>query len=135
MIFIIALLAAITSPVISIHVDAAPSHRVNTIRPLSDIGVGIDSDPAGKIPFLYSPERTRAMLGAGLGAVSARLYTELSIQDWHWNPAGSFSDAQHQEGYWTSSSSLSSPPIVDSFGYALPHRGSTRDQGDDDDYS
>jgi len=124
-----------TSPLISIHVDAAPAHRVNTIRPLRDIGVGIDSDPAGKIPFLYSPERTREMLGAGLGTVSARLYTELSIQDWHWNPAGTFSDAQHQQGYWTSSASLANPPIADSFGYTLPHRGSTRDQGDDDGYS
>ncbi len=135
MILVMTLAAVLTSSVITVHVDTTPSHRVNTVRPLRDIGVGIDSDPAGKIPFLYSPARTRAMLGAGLGTVSARLYTELSIQDWHWNPAGTFSDARHQQGYWTSSSSLANPPIVDSFGYALPHRGSTRDQGDDDDYS
>lgn len=135
MIFIMTVLALLTGSTITIHVDTAPSHRVNTIRPLRDIGVGIDSDPAGKIPFLYSPARTRAMLGAGLGTVSARLYTELSIQDWHWNPVGSFSDAPHEQGYWTSSSSAASPPIVDSFGYTLPHRGSTRDQGDDDGYS
>jgi hypothetical protein len=129
----IAIIAAISTLVINIHVDT--SHRVNRIRPLHDIGVGIDSDPEGRIPFLYSPERTQLMLSAGLGTVSARLYTELSIQDWHWNPAGTFSDAQHQQGYWTSSSSLSSRPIIDSFGYTLPHRGSSRDQGDDDDYS
>ncbi|MDQ6767245.1 MAG: discoidin domain-containing protein [Candidatus Eremiobacteraeota bacterium] len=132
---LLVLIAAISSSTITVHVDTAPAQRLNVIRPLHAIGVGIDSDPAGKIPFLYSPRRTRAMLGAGLGTVSARLYTELSIQDWHWNPAGTFSDAQHNRGYWTSSSSLANPPIVDSFGYALPHRGSTRDQGDDDDYS
>ena len=42
------------------------------------------------------------MLGAGLGTLTYRLYTELSIQDWHWNPAGSYSDAAHNQGYWTS---------------------------------
>ena len=130
--FVAAVAVMVPTPV-TIHVDT--SHPVNVIRPLRAIGVGIDSDPAGKIPMLYSPERTKLMLGAGLGVVSARLYTELSIQDWHWNPAGTFSDPRHRQGYWTSSSSLSSSPIVDSFGYALPHRGSTRDQGDDDGYS
>ena len=30
---------------------------------------------------------------------------------------------------------MSSPEIVDSFGYTLPHRGSTEDQGDDNGYS
>ncbi|HXW51461.1 MAG TPA: discoidin domain-containing protein [Candidatus Acidoferrales bacterium] len=99
------------------------------------VGVGIDSDNAGKVPFLYSKARTDQMLAAGLGVVSYRLYTELSIQDWHWNPTGSFSDAAHGQGYWTSSSSLSTPEIVDSFGYTLPHRGSTEDQGDDNGYS
>ncbi len=128
-----ALILAAVNALIIVRVDT--SHPVNTIRPLHAIGVGIDSDPEGKIPLLYSPARTRLMLGAGLGVVSYRLYTELSIQDWHWNPAGSFSDAEHHQGYWTSSASLHTPQIVDSFGYALPHRGSTRDQGDDDGYS
>jgi F5/8 type C domain-containing protein len=128
-------LAIVASSIITIHVDTTPAHRVNTIHPLSDIGVGIDSDPEGYIPLLYSPPREKLMMSAGLGTVSARLYTELSIQDWHWNPVGTFSDAAHAQGYWTSSSSLSSPPIVNSFGYTLPHRGSSRDQGDDDGYS
>ena len=69
-----------------------------------------------------------------MGTITYRLYTELSIQDWHWNPNGSFSDAAHQEGYWTSSSAPGTA-IVDSYGYALPRRGNTRDQGDDNGYS
>jgi F5/8 type C domain-containing protein len=75
----------------------------------------------------------RAMLDAGLGWLSYRLFTELSVQDWHWNPAGSFSAGR--EGYWTSSASTGSARIADSFGYRLPHRGSTTDQGNNEDYS
>jgi F5/8 type C domain len=127
------LAASIVGSLISLLVDT--SHAVNTIRPLRAVGVGIDSDDAGKVPFLYSKARSDQMLSAGLGVVSYRLYTELSIQDWHWNPTGTFSDAVHQQGYWTSSSSLNSPEIVDSFGYKLTHRGSTEDQGDDNNYS
>ena len=120
---------------VTVRVDTEPAHRIATIRPLRALGSAIDSDPAGKIPELYAPARTRVMLDAGLGELSYRLYTELSIQDWHWNPAGAFSDATAQHGYWTSSRSVARPSIVDSLGYRLPHRGSTRDQGDDDGYS
>jgi len=133
--FALLVLAALAGSIITVHVDTTPQHRLNVIRPLHAIGVGIDSDPAGKIPQLYSKANITEMLSAGLGVVSYRLYTELSIQDWHWNPAGQFSDAARQQGYWTSSASTARTPIVDSFGFTLPHRGSTRDQGNDDDYS
>jgi hypothetical protein len=125
----------VTSSLVTIHVDTAPAHPLNTFRPIRAIGTGVDSDPEGKIPLLYSPSRTKLMLSTGLGSISYRLYTELSIQDWHWNPAGVYSDPQHHEGYWTSDARNLNPAITDSFGYRLPHRGSTRDQGDDDDYS
>ncbi|MBV9407238.1 MAG: discoidin domain-containing protein, partial [Candidatus Eremiobacteraeota bacterium] len=128
-------LAALSGALVTMHVDTNPAHRIATIRPVRALGSAIDSDPQGKIPFLYTPARTRVMLDAGLGELSYRLYTELSIQDWHWNPSGTFSDAAHGRGYWTSSASTARTPIVDSFGYRLPRRGSTRDQGDDDDFS
>jgi F5/8 type C domain-containing protein len=128
---LLALLAA--AALVTVRVDTTPLHRLNTVSPLRAIGAGIDSDPPGKIPLLYSPPRVQYTLDAGLGALSYRLYTELSIQDWHWNPAGRFSDAAHDEGYWTSSAS--GAPIVGSYGYRLPRRGSTRDQGDDDGFS
>jgi hypothetical protein len=72
------------------------------------------------------------MLGAGLGAVSYRLYTELSVQDWHWNSSGAFSGGS--SGYWTSSA-VPGKQLVDTYGYRLPRRGFTHDQGNDDDYS
>ncbi|HLI96768.1 MAG TPA: discoidin domain-containing protein [Candidatus Baltobacteraceae bacterium] len=124
---IAALLALVT-----VRVDT--SRPIAVIRPDRAIGSAIDSDPPGRVPFLYSPPRVKQMLASGLGSVSYRLYTELSIQDWHWNPSGTFSDAARQQGYWTSSAALGAP-IVDSYGYILPHRGDTRDQGDDNGYS
>jgi hypothetical protein len=127
--------AALMGAIVDMRVDTRPASRLNAIRPLAAIGAGVDSDPPGKIPLLYSPARTHLALDAGLGALSYRLYTELSVQDWHWNPLGSFSDAQHGEGYWTSDASKDRAPLVDSWGYRLPHRGNTRDQGDDNGYS
>ena len=127
----LAFLAA--TSIVTVNVDTTPSHVLNTVRPLRAIGSSIDSDPPGKIPLLYSPDRVKQMLEAGFGTLSLRLYTELSVQDWHWNTAGTFSDGDR--GYWTSSGSPTAREIVDSFGYTLPHRGSTRDQGDDNGYS
>ncbi|HTX58901.1 MAG TPA: discoidin domain-containing protein [Verrucomicrobiae bacterium] len=118
----------------SVRVDTSPAHRLATIRPDRAIGTAVDSDPPGKIALLYSPERVRLIRDSGVGTLTYRLYTELSIQDWHWNPAGSFSDAARAQGYWTGSA-VPGAPILDSYGYRLPHRGSTHDQGDDDGYS
>lgn len=115
---------------VAITVDTA--NPIQTFRPIRTIGTSIDSDPKDHIPLLYSPRRTALMLSTGLGMLTYRLYTELSIQDWHWNPNGRFSDGN--QGYWTSSGDLATP-ITYSYGYRLPHRGSSRDQGDDDNYS
>ena len=131
--FSIGVASAETAAGIAIRVDAA--HRIQTIRPLRAFGTSVDSDPKGKIALLYSPSRVKLMLSTGLGTLTYRLYTELSIQDWHWNPAGSYSDARRGQGYWTSSAQAGGATITDSFGYRLPHRGSSRDQGDDDGYS
>lgn len=117
---------------VAVRVDT--TRLIQTIRPIRTLGTSVDSDPKGKISLLYSPSRTQLMLSTGLGMLTYRLYTELSIQDWHWNPSGSYSDAQNHQGYWTSSAAPGAP-IGDSFGYRLPHRGDSRDQGDDDGYS
>ncbi len=105
------------------------------MRPLRALGTSVDSDPKGHLDQIYSPANTQLMLSTGLGTLTYRLYTELSIQDWHWNPEGTYSDAAAKRGYWTSSATPSDTAITDSFGYRLPHRGSSRDQGADDGYS
>ncbi|HTV74347.1 MAG TPA: discoidin domain-containing protein [Candidatus Acidoferrales bacterium] len=116
-----------------VRVDITPSHRIQTFRPIWAFGSTVDKEPAGTIPQLYSKQNVRAMLGAGFGWLSYRLFTELSVQDWHWNPAGAFS--AKTAGYWTSSARTNIAPISDSFGYRLTHRGNTTDQGNNADYS
>jgi hypothetical protein len=115
-----------------ITVDANPAHVLNRFAPDTTFGAGVDGVPFHAVPKIYKPSNIRQMLGAGFGPVSYRLYTELSVQDWHWNPKGTYSEAGGQ-GYWTSSD-RPGDEIVDSFGYRLPRRGFTHDQGNDDDY-
>jgi hypothetical protein len=116
-----------------IAIDVSPAHRIQSFRPLETMGSTVDKEPMGSIPRLYSKQNARMMLGAGLGWLSYRLFTELSSQDWHWNPRGTFSAGDR--GYWTSSASTNDPLITDSYQYALPHRGSTTDQGNNAAYS
>ncbi|GAC1652766.1 MAG: hypothetical protein NVS9B12_02380 [Vulcanimicrobiaceae bacterium] len=107
-------------------------HRIQSFRPLEAFGSTVDKEPAGSMRRLFSAQNVREMLDAGLGWLSYRLYSELSAQDWHWNPRGSFSAGS--SGYWTSSSAAG-PQITDSYEYALPMRGFTPDQGDNAGYS
>lgn len=116
----------------SVHVDVTPSHIVNQVNPLRSLGAGVDAVTAGAVDGIYTPANIAQMLSAGWGPVSYRLYTELSVQQWHWNPAGRWSAGS--EGYWTGAS-VSGGRIAHSFGYRLPHRGFTHDQGNDDDFS
>lgn len=116
-----------------IQVDINPAHVIQTFRPPTALGSTVDKEPAGSIPRLYSRRNIRQMLAAGWGWLSYRLFTELSVQDWHWNPAGRFSAGG--SGYWTSSASQRSALVADSYGYRLPHRGFTTDQGNNEDYS
>jgi hypothetical protein len=125
--------AATPAPPDAVVVDITPSHRIGSFRPLEAFGSTVDKDPAGSMPAFFSHDHVRLMLGAGLGWLSYRLYTEISVQDWHWNPRGTFS--QGDRGYWTSDASANDPLIQDSYQYALPHRGFTTDQGDSASYS
>ena len=115
----------------TVTIDA--THPVQRLNGALALGATVDKEPAGSIPSLYSKQNVRQMLDAGYGWLSYRLFTELSVQDWHWNPAGHFS--AHNAGYWTSDASPGRSPITDSFGYWLPHSGFTSDQGNNEGYS
>src|ERR1700681_2285030 len=103
------------------RVDVTPGHAVNAFSPLRAIGGGVDAQNNGAVARIYRKENIQDMLAAGLGSVSYRLYTELGVQDWHWNPQGTWSDPRGR-GYFTGSADTGGN-IVDSYGYRLPHRG------------
>jgi hypothetical protein len=53
------------------------------------------------------------------------------VQAWHWNPKGTWSDPAGK-GYFTGDANPTEM-IRHSYGYSLPHRGFTRNQGSEDD--
>lgn len=119
---------------VDVAVDVNPSHALNRVVPMQAVGAGVDAENPGSVPTIYGRQDVAQMLAAGLGPVSYRLFTELGVQDWHWNPAGTWSDANASQGYFTGTTALGSP-IVNSYGYALPERGFTFDQANDQGYS
>jgi hypothetical protein len=117
------------SPAQTIRVDATPGHATNSIVPTRALGAGIDRLPYGAADKLFVPATVKQVLSAGWQTVSYRQNTELHIEAWHWNPAGSWSDPSGK-GYFTGSATLGDP-IRHSYGYPLPHRGVTHDDGTD----
>src|SRR5215471_3489889 len=110
-----------------IRVEAAPSNQRSSFRPQRALGAGIDRLPHAWTDVMYDPANLKTVLGAGWGAVSYRLNTELHVEAWHWNPSGTWSDPAGR-GYFTGSAAPGEP-IRHSFGYPLPHRGYTRNEG------
>ena len=110
------------------------SHPTNRIVPSHALGAAIDGHEKGVNDLQLTQTNIQAMLSAGLKPLTYRLRTELAGDVWHWNPAGSWSDAQNRQGYWTSDAKLSDP-ISLSYGYSLPRRGNTIDQATNAGYS
>ena len=116
-------------PAQTIRVDATPDHFTNVIVPTRALGAGIDRLPYGAADKLYVVATVKEVLSAGWQPVSYRQNTELHIEAWHWNPNGTWSDSSGK-GYFTGSTELGDP-IRHSYGYSLPHRGVTHDDGTD----
>jgi hypothetical protein len=114
----------------TIHVDAAAGHATNTIVPTQALGAGVDRLPYGASDKLLTQENLEKVLSAGWQTVTYRQNTELHMEAWHWNPEGKWSDPAGR-GYFVGDAEPASAPIRHSYGYPLPHRGVTRDDGTD----
>jgi hypothetical protein len=113
----------------TIRVDAKREHAVNSIVPTRALGAGIDRLPYGAADKLFVDPMVKEVLSAGWQTVSYRQNTELHMEAWHWNPAGTWSDPAGK-GYFTGSTTPGDF-IRHSYGYPLPHRGVTHDDGTD----
>src|SRR6266571_4286354 len=114
----------------SIHVDITPGHSTNTIKPTEALGAGIDRINTSATDKLFTDPVMKQVLSAGWQTVTYRQNTELHIEAWHWNPQGTWSDPAGK-GYFIGSATPGAEMIRHSYGYPLPHRGVTRDDGTD----
>ncbi len=111
-----------SSPDATVHVDITPAHQINSFDPDSALGSSLDVLSRRDIDRVHTPHIVQESLSAGWGPITYRNNSELRMAAWHWNPAGSWSDAAHGSGYFTGSTELKSP-IRYILSYALPHRG------------
>jgi len=116
------------------RVQAGRAQVLNSFDPDKSLATSMDIQSRESINHIYTPETVNLCLSAGWGPISYRLHTPETVDYWHWNPNGHWSDEANQRGYFVGSSELGEP-IHDSFGYSLPHRGCTHNGGTDRGYS
>jgi hypothetical protein len=120
--------SAATTNLVTISITPKP---VNVFTPWTALGAGVDAIDTNIEAQVYSPSNLVQMLAAGHGPLTYRLNTELGVQDWHWNPNGTWSDTNDGgQGYFTGSADTNAALIMDSSPYGLPHRGFTTDPQD-----
>lgn len=107
-------------------VDAVPSHVVNTFSPVRALGTSVDRIPAKAADRTLRTPMLTTLLDAGWQAISYRQNTELEAEAWHWNAKGTWSDPSGK-GYFVGDATPGGEPIEHSWGYGLPHRGTTMD--------
>lgn len=136
-VFIFALVTGVfawNSTAQTIRVDAAPSHALR-FDPDKALGSSMDILQERELEAVYSDVILKESLSAGWGPISYRQNTELTTDAWHWNGNGKWSDAAHKSGYFVGSAEPGSEPLRKSFGYSLPHRGSTHGDGSANEFS
>ncbi len=124
--------AAAEAAAVVIHIDAGSP--VRSFTPGEAFGAGVDGLKEHQVARVYQPDNVREMDQVGFRRLSYRLRTDLGVEAWHWNEAGTWSDPQRSQGYWTSDATASTPILI-SHGYRLPRRGNTIDQANNDGYS
>ena len=117
----------------TITVDA--SRSTNHFVPSETLGAGVDRIAAEAIDKDLLPASLQTTLSSGWQTVSYRQNTELAVEAWHWNPRGTWSNGSDGsdpagKGYFTGAA-LPTESLRYSYGYALPRRGFTRNDGTD----
>ena len=121
-------LLVFTTSLIAQTVRIDTTSPVNTINPRNSVGAGVDRIPVDAIDHDLTKQALPPVLESGWQPVTYRQNTDLAVEAWHWNPKGTWSDPSGRQGYFTGSTT-SIGFIRHSFGYALPHRGVTRNDG------
>ena len=117
----------------TVHVDATPSHAV-AFDPDKAMGTSMDILQAREFDAVYSEPIVKAGLSAGWGPMTYRQNTELTYSAWHWNPNGTWSDEKNKSGYFVGSAEPKDF-LRKSFGYHIAHRGTTRSNSGQNEYS
>src|ERR1700726_1942628 len=108
------------------------SHPTNHFVPRETLGAGVDRIAAEAIDKDLLPPTLERTLASGWQPVTYRQNTELAVEAWHWNPQGTWSDTSdvRGKGYFTGSATPTEM-LRYSYGYSLPRRGFTRNDGTD----
>jgi len=108
----------------TVRVDVSPGRAI-AFDPDKAMGTSMDILPAKDFDKVYSDPIIKESLSAGWGPITYRQNTELTYDAWHWNPNGTWSNPKSKSGYFVGSAEPKEF-IRESFGYRLAHRGTTR---------
>jgi hypothetical protein len=111
------------------------SHPTNHFVPNETLGAGVDRIAVEAIDKDLLQPTLEKTLASGWQPVTYRQNTELAVEAWHWNPQGTWSNRGDGsdgggKGYFTGSATPTEM-LRYSYGYALPRRGFTRNDGTD----
>jgi hypothetical protein len=113
-------------------ITVVTSHPTNHFVPKETLGAGVDRISVEAIDKDLIQPTLEKTLASGWQPVTYRQNTELAIEAWHWNPQGTWSHGSDAsgKGYFTGSSTPRET-LRYSYGYPLPRRGTTRNDGTD----
>src|SRR5271165_1133683 len=117
----------------TVHVDATAGKAL-AFDPDKAMGTSMDILSAKEFENVFSEPIIKEGLSAGWGPMTYRQNTELTYDAWHWNPNGTWSDEKHKSGYFLGSAEPKDF-LRKSYGYRLPHRGTTRSDSGQNEYS
>jgi hypothetical protein len=124
---ILATCRALDATLFAQTVEVDTTHPTNHFVPKETLGAGVDRIPVEAIDKDLLQPTLDQTLASGWQPVTYRQNTELAIEAWHWNPQGAWSDAGGK-GYFVGSATPAET-IRYSYGYNLPRRGFTRNDG------